>query len=65
MGLKPAQTAYVGDADRDIAAGRAAGMMTVAAAYGFIPPGDDPDTWGADHLISHPNQLLAILRNHA
>jgi len=65
IGVAPDQAMYIGDADRDIAAGKAAGMMTVAAAYGFIPPGDDPHTWGADHLIEHPRHLLAILKNHA
>ena len=54
---------YVGDADRDIQAGRAAGMITVAATYGYIPPDDDPTQWNADHIIEHPQQLLDILRN--
>ena len=40
MGREPGEAAYIGDADRDIAAGRSAGMMTEAAAYVFIPPGD-------------------------
>lgn len=58
----PAPSAwYVGDAARDIAAGRASGMVTVAALYGYIPPGEAPDAWGADHLIDTPGDLLAIL----
>jgi phosphoglycolate phosphatase len=65
MGLDARQAVYVGDSDRDIAAGRAAGMTTVAAAYGFVPPGDDPDDWAANHKIEHPSQLLAILNDHA
>jgi 2-phosphoglycolate phosphatase len=65
IGVEPGQAMYIGDADRDIVAGNAAGMMTVAAAYGFIPPGEDPATWAADHKIEHPLQLLAILKNHA
>jgi 2-phosphoglycolate phosphatase len=52
---------YVGDAARDVTAGRAAGMRTVAALYGYIPPGEDPDAWGADHRIGAPEDLLAIL----
>ena len=56
-----AQLMYVGDADRDIQAGKAAGMITVAAAYGYIPPDDDPLQWNADHIIEHPPQLLDIL----
>jgi 2-phosphoglycolate phosphatase len=65
IGIKPDHAMYVGDADRDIAAGNAAGMMTVAAAYGFIPPDEDPDNWQADHKIDHPHQLLTIVKNHA
>ena len=66
--LKPgdgAQLMYVGDADRDIQAGKAAGMITVAATYGYIPPDDDPLHWNADHLIEHPPQLLDILSDIA
>jgi 2-phosphoglycolate phosphatase len=58
-----AQLMYVGDADRDIMAGKAAGMITVAATYGYIPPEDDPLQWNADHIIEHPRQLLDILAN--
>jgi phosphoglycolate phosphatase len=61
IGVDAAQAAYVGDAQRDIEAGRAAGMMTVAAVYGYLPPGDDPDSWGADHHIDDPANLLEIL----
>jgi len=62
IGVAPAESMYVGDDTRDIEAGNAAGMTTVAAAYGFIPPDEDPDRWSADHRIEHPGDLLAILR---
>lgn len=62
IGVAPSESLYVGDDTRDIAAGNAAGMTTVAAAYGFIPPGDDPCRWPADHRIEHPRDLLAILQ---
>jgi N-acetyl-D-muramate 6-phosphate phosphatase len=52
---------YVGDARRDVMAGRAAGMRTVAATYGYIPPEENPDTWGADTLVSDPAGLLRVL----
>jgi 2-phosphoglycolate phosphatase len=65
MGMNSGQAMYVGDSDRDIAAGKAAGMTTVAAAYGFVPPGDDPDRWAADHKIRHPSELLVILNDYA
>ncbi len=59
----PAQTCiYVGDGARDVAAGRAAGMGTVVARYGYIPPHENPDHWGADASIDHPSELLAYLR---
>ena len=61
LGMKPGQFAYVGDDTRDIEAGNAAGMTTVAAAYGFIPPDEDPASWQADHLIEHPLELLNLL----
>jgi phosphoglycolate phosphatase len=64
LGLIAADAAtavYVGDAARDIAAGRAAGMLTVAALYGYIPPGDDPDGWGADHQVRSPADLVPLL----
>lgn len=48
---------YVGDSLRDIEAGRAAGMRTIAAAYGYIVPGEDIRAWQADFTISRPEQL--------
>ena len=61
IGIMPGQAMYVGDAGRDIEAGRAAGMMTVAAAYGFIMPEDDPTAWQADHTIDSPVELLTLV----
>jgi phosphoglycolate phosphatase len=59
--LSPAQCVYVGDAARDIEAGQAAGMRTVAAAWGYIRPEAQPSTWGADAVVRHPRELLAAL----
>ena len=54
---------YVGDDLRDIEAGRAAGMRTVAAAYGYCGHEDQPPhSWGADALVDHPWELAALLR---
>ncbi len=58
LGLAPWQCWLVGDAERDIAAGRAAGTRTLIARFGYIGPGEDPRTWGADGEISHPQALL-------
>ena len=58
IGFDTAHCVYVGDARRDIEAGRAAGMATIAAAYGYIPQNVDPFDWGADLVIRHPGELL-------
>lgn len=60
-GVDPRRSIYVGDDERDVLAGRAAGMVTVAAAYGFCGGALRPKDWGADHLIASPLQLLELL----
>ena len=57
LGLPAKRCVYVGDAPRDIEAGRAAGMATIAAAYGYIRPSEDPYGWGADAVIRRPADL--------
>lgn len=61
IGVAPADCLYVGDDIRDIQAGRAAGMRTVAARYGYLGPGADVSTWGADNVIDDPLALLKWL----
>jgi phosphoglycolate phosphatase len=60
-GMLPQNTVYVGDASRDIQAGQNAGMATVAAAYGYIAPGDDPRNWGTDLIAADTAELTQIL----
>ena len=60
-GLLPQNTVYVGDASRDILAGQNAGMATVAAAYGYITPDDNPRSWGADRVAADTAELTQIL----
>lgn len=60
LGIAPAHAIYVGDDERDIAAGRAAGMGTVAAAYGYCAH-SAPESWKADALILRPLELLTLL----
>jgi 2-phosphoglycolate phosphatase len=62
LGLAPNSCVYIGDAPRDIEAGRAAGMKTVAAAFGYIRPHEDPAAWGADFLVRQPHEIPAVLR---
>ena len=52
---------YIGDHRRDIEAGRRAGMFTVAAAYGYIEPDDDPDDWGASVRVDDSRDLIDLL----
>lgn len=54
---------YVGDHVRDIEAGNAAGMPTILAAYGYIPPEDQQNLkgWGADYIAKTPEQLKELL----
>jgi 2-phosphoglycolate phosphatase len=60
-GIKAGNCVYVGDAERDIQAGRAAGMKTIVALFGYIDANDKPGQWGADAMISSPAELLALL----
>jgi len=61
LGLPPEACLYVGDDERDIIAGRAAGMATVAAVYGYLGAKSDVDAWGADVVIENPLELLNFL----
>lgn len=54
---------YVGDARGDIAAGRAAGMYTVIANYGYILPDDDPHQWDAHSIADSVDQLQQIVND--
>ena len=62
LGLPPACCIYVGDDERDIVAGRAAGMATVAAAYGYLGNTGDTNKWNADFTIFKPLELLNLLK---
>jgi phosphoglycolate phosphatase len=59
-GVPAERCIYVGDAPRDIDAGRSAGMLTVAAAYGYIND-EDPYAWGADHVVADTAELTTYL----
>ena len=59
--LSPEKCLYVGDDERDIVAGRAAGMATVAATYGYLGLKNEVSAWGAHALIHSPAELLQLL----
>jgi phosphoglycolate phosphatase-like HAD superfamily hydrolase len=61
--VKPQDCWYVGDAERDIQAGKAAGMKTAVAMYGYLDVNDKPQQWGADVLVNQSFDLLTILAN--
>ena len=61
IGVEPRHCAYVGDDLRDVQAGRAAGMTTVAARWGYLGLGDLIETWGADHIADSPADILKRL----
>ncbi|XLM19791.1 HAD-IIIA family hydrolase, partial [Chromobacterium piscinae] len=54
IGIAPQQCMYVGDAERDIQAGRNVGMKTVLVNWGYFSAEDKPEQWGADVDIDHP-----------
>ena len=62
LGVAPGRCIYVGDDERDIVAGRAAGMPTVAAAYGYLGDSANTEAWKADATITAPGLLLKLLR---
>ncbi|WP_077037555.1 HAD-IA family hydrolase [Pelomonas sp. KK5] len=62
LGVEPARCLYVGDDERDVTAGRAAGMATAAVRWGYVGHGKPIEAWGADFLLSVPGELLKLLR---
>ncbi|GJM07638.1 MAG: phosphoglycolate phosphatase [marine bacterium B5-7] len=61
LGVDPTHCVYIGDAERDIEAGRRAGMKTIAAKYGYLTEDEDIDAWQADVVIESPEMLLQLL----
>ena len=61
LGVDPTACVYVGDDERDIVAGHAAQMKTVAATYGYLGAQADVQRWQAHAQIDSPEQLLNLL----
>jgi phosphoglycolate phosphatase len=62
LGVNPSRSVYVGDARRDIESGRSAGTTTIAVRYGYVEPGQDPGSWGADYVLDTTLDLLSLLK---
>jgi N-acetyl-D-muramate 6-phosphate phosphatase len=65
MGVAPIRCIYVGDDERDVMAGKAAGMGTVAASYGYLGSKGEVASWGADAAVSRPLEILSLLKSRA
>ena len=63
LSISPDTAVYVGDSRSDIESGRAAGVTTVSAGWGYLDPEDPPEGWGADVDIGTPHDLLAWVRH--
>lgn len=61
LGIPARQCIYVGDDERDVQAGHAAGMPVIVARYGYLGNGSAPEQWGADGFIDAPADLLGVL----
>ena len=57
----PEDSIYIGDHSIDIIAGKAAGMKTVAAAYGYVPIGENVKDWHANFVASSPEEILNFI----
>lgn len=62
LGVAPQRCVYVGDDERDVVAGLAAKMRTVAATYGYLGKTANTQQWGADAEIQHPFALMDLLK---
>lgn len=63
LGIAPQRCLYIGDAERDVLAARAAGMAVFVALYGYIQPHERPDAWPADGWLATPSALVTLLQS--
>ena len=61
LACNPAETLFIGDHLRDIEAGRGAGCFTIAAAYGYLAPGEAASSWKADALVESSRELAEMI----
>ena len=63
INVAPADCIYLGDDLRDVKASLAAGMEPIIARYGYLGNDQPPETWGARHIIDHPQELFAYIQS--
>ena len=63
LGVPPAACIYIGDAERDILAGQAAGMKVYVALFGYIPSTERPSDWPAHGWLPSPASMTELLRS--
>ena len=61
IGRPASACVYIGDDERDIIAGKAAGMPTIAAAYGYIVDEEKPEDWNADVVVSNASEIATLI----
>ena len=65
MACNPAETLFIGDHLRDIEAGREEGCFTIAAAYGYLAPGEAASSWQADVVAENSRELAEMITRMA
>ncbi len=60
-GSKPSECIFIGDAQRDIEAGKNAKIKTLVAMFGYIGENDKPESWGADGYINNASDIIDYL----
>ena len=63
LSLAPSDCLYIGDDERDIQAGKAAGMDTASAAWGYISKQENIENWNADYQVNSPQGLLRLVND--
>src|ERR1700761_1229022 len=61
LGLPPSQCIYIGDAERDVLAAKAAGMPVFVALFGYIPAEERPEHWPATGWLKSPREMATLL----
>jgi len=60
IGIAAGRCIYVGDDERDVVSGKAVGMRTIVAGWGYLGDGRAPSTWGADAIVAAPDEILGF-----